>query len=120
MIEFTDSFSQAAVAEACQAFPELRAYLLRELTLPTFERPLNDTGEVIGAPQVMPLTSLRKTVLYVSHKDIDGHIPREIGFCRYLQRCDTYGVPFGPWLKVINGCYFNHGSNTQPNWSAHS
>lgn len=50
MIEFTDSFSQACVAEACAAFPDLRKRLMVELVLPMFVRPLNDVGQEIGKP----------------------------------------------------------------------
>ncbi|MEL4241121.1 hypothetical protein AAEH93_21795, partial [Shewanella xiamenensis] len=39
---------------------------------------------------------------------------------RYVCPCDSYGVPTGEWQRVINGVYFNHGSNEQPNWSVHT
>lgn len=59
MIEFTDSFSQAAVAEACSAFPDLLKRLSLELTLQIFERPLNEQGRIIGPAKVEPPKSLR-------------------------------------------------------------
>ncbi|MGI2160738.1 hypothetical protein ACRN9X_03310 [Shewanella oncorhynchi] len=120
MIEFTDSFSQACVAEACAAFPELRNRLTVELILPMFVRPLNAMGQVIGKPIVAPNPKLHKTVLSVFHRDVVEHLPKEIAFCRYVCSCDSYGVPTGEWQRVINGVYFNHGSNEQPNWSVHT
>lgn len=84
MIEFTDSFSQAFVAEACAAFPELRNRLAIELILPMFARPLNTMGQVIGKPIVAPHSQLHKTVLFVFPRDVIEHLPKEIAFCRYV------------------------------------
>lgn len=120
MIEFTDSFSQACVAEACAAFPELRNRLVTELILPMFVRPLNESGQVTGQPVVQPNPKLYKTLLYVSHGDLIEHLPREIGFCRFVRPCDAYGCPTGEWQRVLNGIYFNHGNNEQPSWSVHT
>jgi hypothetical protein len=120
MIEFTDSFSQACVAEACAAFPELRNRILTELVLPMFVRPLNNRGQVIGEPLVKPNTSLYKTLLFVSPRDLVEHLPKEIGFCRFKCACDEYGNPVGHWSRVINGIYLNSGSNQQSRWSVHT
>lgn len=120
MIEFTDSFSQAAVAEACSAFPDLLKRLSLELTLQIFERPLNEQGRIVGPAEVEPPKSLRKTVLYVCRRDMVEHLPKEIGFCRYLKHCDQYGTPHGEWLMILNGIYYNHGDNTAPRWSCHT
>ncbi|ABO23126.1 hypothetical protein SHLO109777_11670 [Shewanella loihica] len=120
MIEFTDSFSQASVAEACTAFPELLKRLSLELTLPTFERPLDNNGHIIGPAAIEPPKALRKTVLYVCQRDMLGHLPKEIGFCRYQRQCDQYGTPEGEWQKILNGIYYNHGNNDHPSWSCHT
>lgn len=120
MIEFTDSFSQAAVAEACSAFPELLKRISLELTLQIFERPLDEQYRVIGPAEVTPPTSLRKTVLCVCRSDMVGHLPKEISFCRYLRHCDQYGTPEGDWRKILNGIYYNHGDNAHPQWSSHT
>ena len=120
MIEFTDSFSQAAVAEACLAFPELLQRLSLELTLPLFIRPLDDRGRIAGPAQVDPPQSLRKTLLFVSSRDMVEHLPKEIGFCRYLKHCDQYGTPHGEWRMILNGIYYNHGDNRHSQWSCHT
>jgi hypothetical protein len=120
MIEFTDSFSQACVAEGCAASPELRKRLVAELLIPMFARPLSDTGQVIGKPIIKPNTQLHKTLLFVSPRDLIDNLPIEIGFCRYTCLCDANGVPCDEWQRTINGIYLNHGSNAQPRWSVHT
>jgi len=120
MIEFTDSFSQACVAEACAAFPGLRNRLMTELVFPMFSRPLNEIGQEIGKPIIKPNPTLHKTLLFVSPRDLVEHLPREISFCRFTCPCDTSGQPSDKWKCSINGIYFNHGDNTKPNWSVHT
>jgi hypothetical protein len=120
MIEFTDSFSQACVAEACAAFPELRTRLTLDLMLPMFERPLNAMGQATGHPIVQPNRELYKTLLFVSAKDLNDHLPKEISFCRYVCPCDLSGLPSGEWRRAINGIYFNHGCNKHSKWSVHT
>lgn len=120
MIEFTDSFSQACVAEACAAFPDLRKRLMVELVLPMFSRPLNEFGKVIGKPIIKPNPTLHKTLLFVSPNDMEEHLPKEIGFCRFTCTCNGRGQPTDKWKRSINGIYFNHGNNTKPNWSVHT
>ncbi|MBO1273533.1 hypothetical protein J3L11_18020 [Shewanella sp. 4t3-1-2LB] len=120
MIEFTDSFSQAAVAEACSAFPDLHRRISLALTLYIFERPLDKHGHITGPPTIAPLDTICKTVLFVCRSDMDGHLPKEIGFCRYLKHCDPYGTPQGEWQKILNGSYLNHGDNTHPQWRCHT
>ncbi|WP_249554934.1 hypothetical protein [Shewanella sp. 8A] len=120
MIEFTDSFSQAAVAEACSASPALLERICLELTLPIFVRPRNEDGDICGPAQIIPPDRLRKTQLFVSHRDMVNNQPKEIGFCHLVQDCDEYGVPYGEWRKLINGCYYNHGDNAHPQWSSHT
>ena len=120
MIEFTDSFSQACVAEACAAFPDLRKRLMVELVLPMFVRPLNDVGQEIGKPIIKPNPTLNKTILFVSRRDLVEHIPKEIGFSRFVCTCNEHGQPTQEWQRTINGIYYNHGNNQQPNWSVHT
>lgn len=120
MIEFSDSFSQACVAEACAAFPDLRRRLMVELILPMFARPLNERGETTGQPIIKPNPTLHKTLLFVSPRDLVEHLPKEIGFCRYRCTCNENGRPTDVWQRSINGIYYNHGSNQQPNWSVHT
>ncbi|MEL4252189.1 hypothetical protein AAEH72_14365 [Shewanella xiamenensis] len=120
MIEFTDSFSQAAVAEACSASPALLERICLELTLPIFVRPRNEDGDICGPAQIIPPDRLRKTQLFVSHRDMVNNQPKEIGFCHLVQDCDEYGAPYGEWRKLINGCYYNHGDNAHPQWSSHT
>lgn len=120
MIEFTDSFSQAAVAEACSASPQLLNLLAIQLTLPVFIRPFDDKGHLTGAPEIKPLCSLRKTVLWVSKRDLVGHLPKEITFVRQSCSCNDNGQPAGEWQRIINGVYYNHGSNESPDWRCHT
>lgn len=120
MIEFTDSFSQACVAEACAAFPDLRKRLMVEFVLPMFARPLYEGGKVIGKPIIKPNPTLHKTLLFVSQRDMVDHLPKEIGFCRFTCTCNDSGQPTDQWKCSINGIYFNHGNNTKPNWSVHT
>lgn len=120
MIEFTDSFSQACVAEACAAFPDLRRRLMVELILPMFARPLNERGETTGQPIIKPNPTLQKTLLFVSPRDLIEYLPKEIGFCRYRCACNEHGQPTDVWQRSVNGIYYNHGSNQQPNWSVHT
>lgn len=120
MIEFTDSFSQAAVAEAMCAHPELARLITHQLQLPTFTYEHDAEGRRTGGPIVQPNPSLLKTLLYVSTRDMRGHLPREIGFARYQCPCDSAGQPSGPWQRQIVGAYFNHGTNEHPNWSSHT
>lgn len=86
MIEFTDSFSQAAVAEACSASPELLKRISLELTLQIFERPLNALGHITEPAEVNALMFIRKTVLYVCQRVMMNHLPKEIGFCRFATK----------------------------------
>ncbi|MCE9679195.1 hypothetical protein LZP69_08410 [Shewanella sp. AS1] len=120
MIEFTDSFSQAAVAEACSAFPNLLNRLSLELTLPIFLRQTDDNGDISGPAEISPPKQLRKTQLFVSSRDMVDNLPKEIGFCRLVRDCDTYGTPHGEWRMILNGCYYNHGDNAHPQWSSHT
>ncbi len=76
MIEFTDSFSQAAVAEAmcpsraCQAHQS--AVDAAGLCLcPRWE------GRRIGGPLVAPNPVLHKTSLFVSPRDMREYLPRD-------------------------------------------
>ncbi|MCT7941331.1 hypothetical protein [Shewanella holmiensis] len=120
MIEFTDSFSQACVAEACAAFPDLRKRLMVELILPMFARPLDPAGNQAGKPIVKPNSYLQKTVLFVAARDLIDHLPKEIGFCRFTCHCNEHGQPTDVWQRTINGVYYNHGDNQQPNWCVHT
>ncbi|MGI2259404.1 hypothetical protein [Shewanella sp. GXUN23E] len=120
MIVFSDSFSQACVAEACSASPQLLNRLALELTLPIFNRPLDNEGHVIGPPAIEPLSTLRRTLLLVSPRDLIEHIPKEIAFVRQQCLCNVYGQPTGEWQRIINGVYYNHGSNESPDWQSHT
>ena len=54
MIEFTDSFSQAAVAEAMCAHPGLAKLISQQLMLPGFAYAHDVEGRRIGGPLVAP------------------------------------------------------------------
>lgn len=88
MIVFSDSFSQACVAEACSTSPKLLNRLALELTLPIFARPLDGEGHVIGPPAIAPLSTLRRTLLVVSPSDLIEHLPKEITFVRQQCLCN--------------------------------
>lgn len=83
MIEFTNSFSQAAEAEACSAFPGLLKRISLELTLQIFERPLDALGHITEPAEVNAPMSIHKTVIYVCQRDMVNHLPKEIGFCHF-------------------------------------
>jgi len=54
MIEFNDSFSQAAVAEAMCAHPALAKLISQQLMLPGFAYAHDVEGRRIGGPLVAP------------------------------------------------------------------
>jgi hypothetical protein len=82
MIEFTDNFSQAAVAETCSAFSDLLKLSL-ELTPQIFERSLDALGHITEPAEVNALMFICKTVFYVCMRGMVDHLPKEIGFCRF-------------------------------------
>ncbi|MDQ1885336.1 hypothetical protein RA180_15210 [Aeromonas salmonicida] len=120
MIEFNDSVSQAAVAEAMGAHPALAKLISQQLMLPGFAYAHDVEGRRIGGPLVAPNPVLHKTMLFVSPRDMREHLPREINFARFRRTCNATGQPVGEWLRVIVGAYANHGSNDAPDWSSHT
>ncbi|WMX35177.1 hypothetical protein RE654_02660 [Aeromonas caviae] len=120
MIEFNDSFSQAAVAEAMCAHAGLAKLISQPLMLPGFAYAHDVEGRRIGGPLVAPNPVLHKTMLFVSPRDMREHLPREINFARFCCPCNAVGQPVGEWQRVIVGAYVNHGSNDAPDWSSHT
>ena len=120
MIEFKDSFSQAAVAEAMRAHPGLAKLISQQLMLPGFAYAHDVEGRRIGGPLVAPNPVLHKTSLFVSPRDMREYLPREINFARFRCACNAVGQPVGEWQRVIVGAYVNHGSNDKPDWSSHT
>ncbi|WP_324010890.1 hypothetical protein [Aeromonas hydrophila] len=120
MIEFNDSFSQAAVAEAMCAHLALAKLISQQLMLPGFAYAHDVEGRRIGGPLVAPNPVLHKTMLFVSPRDMREHLPREINFARFRCACNATGQPVGEWQRVIVGAYVNHGSNDKPDWSSHT
>ncbi|WOQ14084.1 hypothetical protein [Aeromonas media] len=120
MIEFNDSFSQAAVAEAMCTHTGLAKLISHQLTLPSFAYAHDVEGRRIGGPLIQPNPVLHKTVLYVSPREMREHLPREISFVRLRCPCNAAGQPAGEWQRVIVGAYVNHGSNDAPDWSSHT
>lgn len=120
MIEFNDSFSQAAVAQALCAHPGLTKLITHQLMLSGFAYAHDVEGRRIGGPLIQPSPVLHKTVLYVSPREMREHLPREISFVRFRCACNTAGQPQGEWRRVIVGAYVNHGSNEAPDWSSHT
>lgn len=120
MIEFNDSFSQAAVAEAMCAHPGLAKLISQQLMLPGFTYAHDVEGRRIGGPLVAPNQVQPKTTLFVSPRDMCEHLPREIHFARFRCPCNAAGQPVGEWQRVIVGAYVNHGSNDAPDWSSHT
>ena len=74
MIEFNDSFSQAAVAEAMCAHPGLAKLISQQLMLPGFAYAHDVEGRRIGGPLVAPNPVLHKTTLFVSPRDMREHL----------------------------------------------
>jgi len=120
MIEFIDSFSQAAVAEAMCAYPGLTKIITQQLMLPDFAYVHDIEGRRISNPLVAPNPMLHKTIVFVSPRDMREHLPREINFARFRCACNTAGQQVGEWQRVIVGAYVNHGSNDVPDWSNHT
>ncbi|MGL5214283.1 MAG: hypothetical protein ACRC8R_04025 [Aeromonas hydrophila] len=120
MIEFNDSFSQAAVAEAMCAHPALTKLISQQLMLPSFAYAHDVEGRRIGGPLVAPNPVLHKSTFFVSPRDMREHLPREINFARFRCACNAVGQPVGEWQRVIVGAYVNHGSNDAPDWSSHT
>ncbi|MFM5075508.1 hypothetical protein [Aeromonas hydrophila] len=120
MIEFNDSFSQAAVAEAMCAHPALAKLISQQLMLPGFAYAHDVEGRRIGGPLVAPNPVLHKTTLFVSPRDMSEHLPREINFAWWERECNNLGYPVGEWRRTIVGAYVNHGSNDKPDWSSHT
>ena len=120
MIEFTDSFSQAAVAQALCMHPDLVQILSHQLTLPSFAYAYDMEGKRIGGPLIVPNPVLCKTWLFVSPINMCEALPTEINFARFRCDCDAAGQPIGDWLRIIVGAYINHGSNEEPDWCCHT
>ncbi|HEH9431387.1 TPA: hypothetical protein SIA29_002225 [Aeromonas sobria] len=120
MIEFNDSFSQAAVAEAMCAHAGFAKLISQQLMLPGFAYAHDVEGRRIGGPLVVPSPVLHKTTLFVSPRDMREHLPREINFARFRCACNAAGQLVGEWQRVIVGAYVNHGSNDAPDWSSHT
>jgi len=95
MIEFNDSFSQAAVAEAMCAHSGLAKLISQQLMLPSFAYAHDVEGRRIGGPLVAPNPVLHKTTLFVSPRDMREHLPREINFARFRCACNAAGQPVG-------------------------
>ncbi|MCS3791227.1 hypothetical protein [Aeromonas hydrophila] len=87
MIEFNDSFSQAAVAESMCAHSGLAKLISQQLMLPSFAYAHDVEGWRIGGPLVAPNPVLHKTMLFVSTRDMREHLPREINFVRFRCAC---------------------------------
>ena len=120
MIEFTDSFSQAAVAQALCTHPDLVQMLSHQLALPSFAYAYDMEGQRIGGPLIVPNPVLCKTWLFVSPRNMREALPTEINFVRFRCDCDAAGQPIGDWQRTIVGAYINHGSNEDPDWSSHT
>ena len=91
MIEFTYSFSQAAVAEAMCAYSGLAKLISQQLMLPGFAYTHDVEGQRIGGPLVVPNPVLHKTTLFVSPRDMREHLPREINFAHFRCACNAAG-----------------------------
>lgn len=120
MIEFNDSFTQVAVAQAMSAHGELHDLIAYQLTFPKWAHDYDETGKRTGPDKIQPVTRMYKTTLYVSPRDMVDTLPREIGFARWQRECNECGQPIGEWQRTIVGAYFNHGTNDNPNWSSHT
>lgn len=120
MIEFKDSFSQAAVAEALRSHDSLMDLVSRGLMTNGWEWDYSARGERMGPMKPRPVSHLTKTTLYVNPNDMMGNLPREIGFAWWEQECDERGYPVGEWKRTIVGAYFNHGTNEAPQWGSHT
>ncbi|UNP89279.1 hypothetical protein MNZ22_02055 [Aeromonas encheleia] len=99
MIEFNDSFSQAAVAEAMCTHPGLTQLIAHQLMLPGFAYAHDIEGRRLGGPLVLPNPVLHKTLLFVSPRDMREHLPREINFARFRCPCNAAGQPVGEWQR---------------------
>lgn len=120
MIEYSDSFSQAAVSEACRQHEDLHQLVAFKLMLVFWEYPYDEQGKRTGPSVIAPPKKMRKVTLYVSPRDMVGELPREIGFAWWHNECDDSGHPKGEWQREIVGAFFNHGTNEAPNWGSHT
>ena len=120
MIEFNDSFSQAAVAEALRAHESLQEIVNRNLMVRGWEYDYDETVKRTSPPHIKPVPTMHKTTLYVNPSDMRDNLPREIGFAWWERQCNEHGYPVGEWKRTIVGAYFNHDTNEQPNWGSHT
>ncbi len=105
MIEFNDSFSQAAVAEAMCAHLALAKLISQQLMLPGFAYAHDVDGRRIGGPLEAPNPVLHKTTLFVSPRDMREHLPREINFACFRCNCDDRSyfsyLLYGSFLELV-------------------
>lgn len=99
MIEFNDSFSQAAVAEAMCTHPALSKIICQQLILPGFAYAHDVERRQIGGPLITPNPVLHKKTLFVSPRDMREHLPREINFARFRCVCNAAG-----WRVATGNC----------------
>ena len=120
MIEFNDSFTQVAVAQAMSAHGDLPRLITYQLTFPKWAHDYDETGKRTGPDKIKPLPTMHKTTLFVSPLDMVENLPREINFAWWERECNDLGYPVGEWRRTIVGAYVNHGSNDKPDWSSHT
>ena len=120
MIEFNDSFTQVAVAQAMSVHSDLHRLITYQLTFPKWALDYDETGKRTGPDKIKPVPTMHKTSLFVSPLDMVDNQPREINFAWWERECNDLGYPVGEWRRTIVGAYFNHGTNDNPNWSSHT
>ncbi|MFB2927473.1 hypothetical protein [Aeromonas hydrophila] len=80
MIEFNDSFTQVAVAQAMSAHGDLHRLITYQLTFPKWALDYDETGKRTGPDKIKPVPTMHKTSLFVSPLDMVDNLPREINF----------------------------------------
>ncbi len=120
MIEFNDSFTQVAVAQAMSVHSDLHRLIAYQLTFPKWAHDYDETGKRTGPDKIKPVPTMHKTTLFVSPLDMVDNLPREINFAWWERECNDLGYPVGEWRRTIVGAYVNHGSNDKPDWSSHT
>ena len=120
MIEFNDSFTQVAVAQAMSAHGDLHRLITYQLTFPKWAHDYDETGKRTGPDKIKPMPTMHKTSLFASPLDMVDNLPREINFAWWERECNDLGYPIGEWRRTIVGAYVNHGSNDAPDWSSHT
>ena len=113
MIEFNDSFTQVAVAQAMSVHSDLHRLIAYQLTFPKWAHDYDETGKRTGPDKIKPLPTMHKTTLFVSPLDMVENLPREINFAWWGVSATTSAIRWGVATHHC-GCLLQPRHQRQP------